>query len=1212
MANPSGGMGRLLGLGFVFGAQDRGASRVTSEVSEGFDRVTDSVRQAGRASGALQRLGNAISALNFMQLDRIGDSLEGLAERAGINPQDTGLESFGVEFANTFRRATVGLGPFREQVEAVRGEIGSLAYSLDIDANDMIGAVTRVARTGNDLDDFGVSLRAVAGSIQANILSGEQLGDLLAGLSETYELGAEGAGQLVDRVTAIGEAFGFGADAVRRLPEVISAADPVLARFTGLTIDDVTESVTRLSVAMSRGLGVSFEEGSQAAIELFNSLSEARAGLTDIVTGVGSDFPELATELGIATGDIDEAMQSILSDPVTFAARMRDLMSTMDRSSPAFHRLQGAMANLPANFRFLITGGEEVGEALTAAQQPIGDFEGAFNRMARSGAGTARTFGESMQRLEDAFQTRLNRMTSITTSEVLGRQRAAYQRMGDYLERWAGDDGALGLLTQGFLNVRRYGLVHGLLPMLEQRLASAFPNLAQEINTFAPILGDLAEGFGTVAMQAGPMLLVLNQLGAGRAISSAFGALRGGAASIAGFLGPWGLLVGGIAAGAGAIWYYWDDISTFFQTTDWQGLAHDAAQGFMGGLDSLLDWSENARESIQAVDWVAVGQAIGDGVRVAINFLQGLFTGEFNDDVRQFFMDAFEMSPEDAVATISTTLRTILQNTVGQLDTIFHDVMTGIFGEDSGWVTLFDTLFGMSPLGAIQRALDSDSIGEAIFNILGIALGPLFNLANTVWEDIFGESLFDTLSGATDAIVGFFEDSWIVAAITDFVDFWMANLEAAGEMWDEIIVPLADIFWEVVTEMATAFGELWDDTLKPVLDMFWEWWDGPFQDDVVEGSVQGAQSTGDAFRRMWRQTIKPALYDFIRTALDIAIQFQRAYQRAWQSFGREAVTRIFDVIIAIRTFRTNFETARDVLAAGWQLIGARIRRFFTQPILQAGDYFMSIFENIETSVQSLRLGFLRIVQSLVTGLQTAFNAIPAPLRAAMGIVGEGLNTAVDSISREVTSEERRMADAQRAIQAQRQERQREIAAYDAEVARTEAELAATRQTRQRRLRDEAAGAIRARDNLIEGMDRFSDRADDALVRMRERVGELGEATPTVPVGGGETELGSDAPVVARSVEEDEGGGARERGRGRRGRAGGTPAQVRARARRQAAVAADEARTRDTAREMAREMVISAFGPEAVRQLSGAMGGRRGGGGGRRGSRQGGDPAEMGG
>jgi len=1200
-------MGRLLGLGFVFGARDQGATRVTAEVAGGLDRVSESVRDAGRASSSLSRLGNAISALNFMQLDRIGDSLENLADRAGFNANDTGLESFGAEFSNTFRRATVGLGPFREQVEEMRGEISGLAYSLDIDAGEMIQAVTGIARSGNRLDDFGISLRTVAGSIQANILSGEQLAGLLTGLSETYELGAEGATRLVDRVTAVGEAFGFGADAVRRLPEIVSAAEPVLSRFSGLSIDQVTDSVTRLSVAMSRGLGVSFEEGSQAAIELFNNLSEARAGLTDIVTGVGSDFPELAQELGIATGDIDEAMQSILSDPLTFATRMRDLMGTMDRSSPAFHRLQGAMANLPANFRFLITGGEEAGAALTAATQPVENFEGAFNRMARSGAGTARTFGESMQRLEDAFQTRLNRMTSITTREVLGRQRAAYERMGNYLERWSGDGGALGLLTQGFLNVRRYGLVHGLLPMLEDRLARTFPNLAREINTFAPVLGDLASGFGEVAMSAGPMLLVLQQLGAGRAISSVFGSLSSGVGTITSFLGPWGLLIGGIAAGAGAIYYYWDDISSFFQTTDWSGLASDAADGFMGGLDTLLDWSENAREWIESVDWQAVGQTIANGVRIAFGFLSGLFTGEFNDDVTEFFTDAFGMPPGEVARSVAGTLRSILQNTVGQLDTIFHDVMTGIFGEDSGWVTFFDSLFGASPLGVIQRVLDADSLGEALFGIVESAFGPLSGL----WEDIFGESMFDSFSDAWNAVSGFFEDSGIIDAVTDFADYLMAQLEAVGDVWDEIIVPFASAFWDMATEIGAAFSELWDGAISPVLEMFREWWSGTFQEDVVDGSVAGAESTGDAFRRMWKQTIKPALYEFVRTALDIAIQFQRGYTRAWQVFGRVAVRSVFNVILAIRTFKANFETARDVLAAGWQLIGARIRRFFTQPILQAGDYFMSIFENIETSVQSLRLGFLRIVQSLVSGLQTAFNAIPAPLRSAMGLVSDGLHSAVEAINREVTSEERRMTDAQAAIRAQREQRQAEIASYDAEVARAEAELAATRAARRRRIREEAAGVIRAQDTLIEGMDRFADGTDAALVRMRERVGELGEETPTVVVGAEEESPGSDAPVVARSVEEDSGGGTRGRTGGRGGRRGAAAA-ARTRARRQAADAADETRTRETAREMAREMVISAFGPEAVRQLHGAMGGgARGGRGGRRGSAQGGDPAEMG-
>jgi hypothetical protein len=1171
-------MGRLLGLGFLFGARDDGATRTANELAAGMDRVSESVAEASRSSSALSRLGNAINSLNFLQLDRIGDSLENMAERAGINASSTGIESFGAEFSNTFRRATVGLGPFREEVDRVRGEISGLAYSLDVDANDMIAAVTNVARSGNRLEDFGISMRAVAGAIQSNIISGDALGRLLADLSEGYELGTEGSGRLIDRVTAIGEAFGEGAAAVRRLPEVIAAADPVLARFTNLSIEDVTESITRLSVAMSRGLGMSFEDASSAATQLFTSLSEARGGITDLVTGVGSEFPELATELGIAGGDIDEAMQMILSDPLTFAHRMRDMMATMDRGSPAFARLQSSISSLPEAFRFLVLGGEEAGAALDAASAPIGEFEGAFNRMARSGAGTTRTFAESMERLEDAFRTRLNSMTSITTSEVLGRQRDAYRRLGDTLRDFAGRGGPLGFLTNAFLNVRRYGIVHGLLPMLEDGLGNAFPGLARKIEEFSPLVTELGEGFLEAATSAGPFVLAMSQLGVFRGVSQALtmvnGAFGGLFGTIIRFAGPVAVI-----AGAGYLLYEnWELVSELFQDMGpivRQGL-QDARDHIDAFLTEAVDFTETIEAWITNVDWVAVGGDIakffGDAFEVAQSALTDMFS-------TQFWAEVFD--PSSAVGGWTQMLGDILGNTVGHLPGVISDIFSGMFAGSSGF-------------GAL-----ADGIAEAWLMAM---------------EGIFGPN---------PRMRAMFESGGAMGMLTDFLDFAMSVFEPMGEIFADVIVPAGQIWWETVTEIGSAFWELWTETLGPVLDMFREWWRDTYGGEILPESKEGFRSTGDAFRRMWRNTIRPALLQFLELSITTAQGFQEAYVVAFRNFAEFAIRSISQVIIGITTLRTNFETARNVLAAGWQLIGARIRRFFTQPILEARDYFMTLFENIDMSLGRIRLTFINIAHGLVESLQRAFMALPSVIRATMPGIEEGFSSALTSIDGEIERQGRELRAQEDALRRDRDARHEEITRYDAEVTRAEDALAAARDERRNRLIAEIEPIIHMRDRLIEGLDTFSDRFGAALLRMRERLGDLtGEARDDAEVvasviedargasvaleraveegrissdrasalgealmnaaTGGDTEaiarvreeVGDSPPVRARSSEE-------------------TPTRAstvsRTAARREASAAADAAEDTRRARDTAREMIVSSFGREAVQQLARAMG-----------------------
>jgi len=1245
-----GGMGRLLGLGFVFGARDNGAVRMTTGLAEGMDRVAESTMEAGRQSSALNALGESLTRLGSAGargIESLGNTLESLASAAGINPSDTGIESFGVEFSNTWRRATVGLGPFRDEVEGMRGEISSMAYSLDVDAGEMIGAVTNLARSGHSLEDFGLSLRTVAGSIQSNILSGTDLSNLLTGLSEGYELGADGATALIDQTTAIGEAFGFGADAVRRLPSVISAADPILARFSGMTINEVTDSVTRLSTAMARGLGISFDDASEAATGLLTSLGDARSELSALITGTGSDMPELATALGISMNDIDGSLRTIMSDPLTFANNIRQLYQGMDPTSVEAQRLRDTIAAMGPTFSFAIENGEEMGRVMEAAAAPIANAEGAFNRMARSGAGTSRTFSESMERLSDAFETRLHGMTTVTNRDVLGRQRDAFRRLGDTIEDFSNRGGALGLLTQGFLNVRRYGLVHGLLPLLEDRLGSTFPNLTRRIHEFAPALGMLGEGFMTAAQSMGPLLVVAGQTGLLGLIPRLGSALMGLGGSVTAMLGPVGIAVAAIAAAAAVIIYNWDDIRNFFTGTDWAGLANDAAQGFLDGLNFLWNWSEDIGDQMAAVDWHGVGVSIGDGFRLAWDFVAGLFTGEFNDSVTTFFGDAFEMDPAEIVPVIGSMLRDIVQNTLGQLDTIFHEIVSGIFGDDSMWVDLFDTMFSMSPLGAIQRALDADNITDGVIASLGVVFGPAgalyswgYDTVNGLWQDIFGESLVDAflaipqrLLGVVDGVLAvmlwpfeqlfgsdriseLFHQGGVMAIFDDFASFVGATFDAMGDIWDDIIVPMGEVAWEILGEVGSAFSDLWTETVAPVLGELRSWWDDQFGGEVVPDARQNIRSTGDSFRSMWQQTIRPALIAFARTSIQVMMDFERTSMAVWQVVGTVAVRTLFSVIRTISSLRVNFEQTREVLMAGWQAIGARIRRFFVEPILEAGDSFMTIFETIDMTIRGMRLGFLGIVQSLVMALQSAFNSIPEVIRNAMGISGDVMGGAVSSIGTAVAEETAAIRTAREGIAAARLERQASMAAERSRTQEAEAALAAAIAERRRAIDTEEARVSGIETRTLAGIAGFGARMDGALVRASERVENMGETlegvaedaagvvttedgTPVVVAREGE----ESAPVVARTTEEAPGEGP--------GRTGGAR---RARERRMATEAAADADRTETARATAREMVISAFGAEAVRQLGAALGG--GGGGGGRGrarrSEAGGSPESVGG
>lgn len=511
-----GSTGRLLGLGFLFGAKDDGATDTAKAVGEGMDHLADATERASSKTNGLIKFGNAIAGLNFLQLDRIGNAMEGLAEKAGVGPGGAAnsIESFGVQFGKSFREATAGLGKYTKGVEKYRGAISGAAFNLEVDAGELTRTTAAFVKQGHALEDYGLTVRSMAGSMQAGILSGDQLAHVLTSLSEGYDLGAKGAGRHLDKITAIGEQFGAGKEAAQGLEAAISAADPVLAKFSNLSVEGVTESITRLAAAGYQRLGGKFEDRMQDAIGVFNELAGAREEMGSLITGLGSDFPMLAKEIGIASGDVGASMEAILQDPLTFAKHMQSLMSSMDKSDPRFQRLKLSLGRLPAGFQFLIDGGQESAKALEEASKPVKNFEGSFSRMAEGSSGAARTFAESMDLLRERHENALNKMTSQTDRQVLKRQRTAYKRLTKTINDMRKRGGPLAGLLQLTLDIRRHGFLHGLIPTIDRFAAGSGPlgKMARKLKSILPMFDGFGEMLIGGALAAGKLAVTIGLL----------------------------------------------------------------------------------------------------------------------------------------------------------------------------------------------------------------------------------------------------------------------------------------------------------------------------------------------------------------------------------------------------------------------------------------------------------------------------------------------------------------------------------------------------------------------------------------------------------------------------------------------------------------------------------------------------------------------------
>lgn len=1195
----AGSIKRLFSFGFLFGSRDDGAVEMTEDLAEGMDSLKQNVVAVGRSSNMLQRFGNAIGAINAIQLNSIRDSLGSIADRAGaLGPQaqDTGLESFGAQFSAQFRQATAGMGEFTEQMERYRGAISGTAYDLGVDANDMVTGIRQVVQAGRSLEDYGVSVRGMAGSMQAGILSGEQLGNVLTSLSEGYDLGTDGAQRLIDTVTALGERGGAGADAMRGLPAVLQATDDIISSFPAGAapgVDTLTESITRLALASQDRLGGDFNAAMTDAIQTFQQLGGQRRQLRDLVSGVSSDFPQLAQEIGIASGDIDGALQDVMSDPLTFASHMQQLMGSLEASDPRAMRLMSTLEQMPASFRFLITGGDEAAAALTRAQQPVENVTGAFERMARGAAASGRTFGENMERLRDHFETQLNRMTTLSNREVLGRQRDAYRRLSETIDRFRSGDGPLSALGQAMLDFRRHGVI-GLTAAIRDRLLPSLGiQLPAAMENALPGIGLLTEGLFEAAVEAGPLLLAVGQ----------FATMMPGLSSAIGLvLNPWTLLIGGLAAAI----YYWDDLLPLIER----------GGEFLGDLaDDFATW-------VEQVDWQAVGEDIVDGLdRIFQSFGEG---GSARRLMRSF----------------AGSIRTMF----GGLGQAMTGITEGMFGSGTGGFIsdFFGFLFEATNVNNLLRAIEEGDWGDIIFE----GLFTVLNSAMLGWPGRV-RALFTEMFGGD--IIGTFWNDVVQPTINDFANFWN----------DEIlpIIEEAIILWDDLSTMAVAF---WEDNVQPMLDELWDGIVKTFQEQIWPTVRRVWHDIGVKAQEMWQRYIRPALYTIARVMTQVMTESRRGWIRGFAMIAEAGVRSFYTIQTAIGHLVIRWRGWRDTLANGWNLIGTTIRNSVGMALAFANFHFTNLVQGWELGMIRIERGFRRIPLMLVEFVQEylqgdgmvarAFRAMLDVLDISVGRIDENLGRVASDLRTPIDQMDEQIEDMERANRVRAEAYETEMTryrneiqeqarlteqAYDGMNAAAERWQQSQDQSQQEaidgvrhfaaeaeRLSDRFGGRLQQFITTVQRGD-FGERAQqrrimEAYQSARPLMSQLEDAAASGRLSAEQYEAAfGRIEAAVRSGQEfssgerrrfldalgidegaAEGGGGREapeRGRrpGRtrpRSRASGdtgddSPAS-RARARRQARRQAQEAE-----REAERELMISAFGSEAVRQLRQAFGDR---------------------
>lgn len=1150
---PAGGsLGRILGLGFLFGAQDDGAIETTEDLKEGFDGVAAAVDRVGRGTQSLQRFGNAIGALNVAAIGRVNDALGGLADRSGLlQGGDTSLESFGAQASQAFRAATAGMGEFGEAVRRHRGEITGVAFNLGVDVSELTTAVGTIARTGRDLDDYNISVRTLGGLTQTGIINAADFTRTLTELSEGYELGAEGATRLADEVVAIGTAVGAGREALAGMPAALDAIDTAISALppgVEANVGDMMRSLNILAAGTTRTLGGTFEENLEGAVGMLSQLSEARQDLTRTFSGLSGDFPEFASGLAEAFGSVDEAFEVLMTDPARAAQEMGRLFAGMPEGVQRTRFVQQVLSRFPESMRFMIMSGEAGATALDELSTAAENSEGALRQMVESSSGSARTFDESLGLVEEAFRSRLNRMARQHypnfERRVIQRQQEGFARLHDTIGGLAAQrgplntlDGAMGALTRTMLATRRGG-VTGLSIALQEELAVAFPQLSERVGQFLPMIGEMGEGFFDAATNAGPLLLAMTQMqgripGLGGAMRLLpFVALAGGAVLL---VRHWETIGPMLERASGQFRDFAADLLERVGEIDWDQLGRDVITGILmafgqaGDVAGSAEMSETARNFaegfrslFQAVGTAAIGLAGGMWDRL----IEWIFEP---DNIMQSVQRGAAAVGVAFGAAMFTPMRgPILRAAMG----LFRGL--GGFLQSGGGVLLRGGLRGVLTkipiIGAILSVLfDLPEIIES-FQTGGLTAG-----IQRIFHSVFNALLF----GIPDLIGSLF-DTDIFGEITDYL-FEALNLgrlfrafEAGdlGTIIQEVLFTAFNLatgglfghFREILNRL---FGEdIIGEAMGGVFDMLADLWNDVGV-PIMEEVMATWEELGLVAEELWAEVIEPIFTELqdlwedvmVRNVLPIARrvfrQIGRDAQRMWRRFIKPALEAMLTNFVAVFRFmsqnaaavfrfiavngiRSFFMVSRAIrgMRTQWETAREVLRTGIRRVGLTIRNFFLIPFLRVRNSFTNIaevvETGVGRMKIAFLILARTAIRSMEQLISAIPGgdVLAAPIRAAREALDVQIRTEESQHAARMRQIQEQRTAREAQVSAERQALVNAENEFNASVRNRRTRRERETRESRAGEARAIAGTQRFFDTAVSGVDRVSDALAEV--------------------------------------------------------------------------------------------------------------------------
>jgi phage-related protein len=438
----------------------------------------------------------------------------------GINLTN-GLEAEAQAAAVSTRALGANMGYTGEALSNFTRRAAGMSMALNIGADTAGKAVRAFDEAETEMRAIGFESAAdVARFTEAFGVDADLLRNNTMQMAREFELSTEQIERVMSATVEYGQRSGDVAGSLNGLGETMEHMRQQAA-LMGTTLD--TQELTQHAVS-AQALAAAYFEMDQdsgraraSATALSDVLLQNRREMQNMFSGTQDELPQLAQELGIATGDIQGAFQAMQAGPAEFMAGMAQMVQqtsgNAEQQSRLFDfmraRLEGAVGEEQAAtmMNFFRTANEGALAAITAVQGATNNL----GELGREAHRTGRTMQEMFDRAKEAAQTALRGVARGDARAFLAESTVELRRMGAAMREVGQQEGAMGGLVRAASRVSQLGGL-GLLPeqlrvtgMLAGQLGESFGPVFSQLTSFDGLAQTAATGlilFGTRLVQS--------------------------------------------------------------------------------------------------------------------------------------------------------------------------------------------------------------------------------------------------------------------------------------------------------------------------------------------------------------------------------------------------------------------------------------------------------------------------------------------------------------------------------------------------------------------------------------------------------------------------------------------------------------------------------------------------------------------------------------